>query len=305
MLAFYLFLLVVPFAFGAEHHFYWNTSNPIWDSDDPTLTVRLWDRIRIHCPRPDPDHKHVFIRVYQVSEFSASDCILESGKQQVLLCDGKHRPSTVVTIRSRSATPNALTFEPLSSYYWISTSSGDEKGLERQMNGLCKTNNMRLRVDVMDTTETTTRSTTTTTPSTTTTTTSTTTTTEEPDVPRFVPVHYPPARSVPETNFLANLPENVDKKQLADVFEMARKGRTGTFRHTDSEEKKSTWDPVSIGIYNGYRGNQENILYDSIGAEEVTYQVHEEDSHIYAHLASSSSSSLWSLFISCFLVLLF
>lgn len=90
--------------------------------------------------------------------------MLETGKQQVVLCNGESSSSlsTIITVRPYSSTPNALIFG-IGQYYWISrsrllstmqlflaTSNGRSEGIDRTMYGLCKTHQMRLKLDVSE-----------------------------------------------------------------------------------------------------------------------------------------------------------
>lgn len=115
-----------------------------------------YDQVNIVCPLYDRNHHPVesdtekFV-IYHVKKEEYDTCQIMSAHPRIIArCD---KPYTLlyftISFRPFSPTPGALEFHPGKDYYFISTSSKTD--LHRRMDGMCRTNNMRLVFKVADT----------------------------------------------------------------------------------------------------------------------------------------------------------
>lgn len=140
---------------------YWNTTNPIFlisNTDhiidvNKATTAHQHDQINIVCPQYEPHtppeimERHV---IYNVEKEEYDTCRILNPKPRIVAYCTEPLKERIFTIsfRSFSPMPNTLEFHPGKSYYFISTSSGDD--LHRRVGGYCTNNNMKVVFKVAD-----------------------------------------------------------------------------------------------------------------------------------------------------------
>ncbi|GAV04331.1 hypothetical protein RvY_14628 [Ramazzottius varieornatus] len=149
---------------------YWNSSNPIFriDNTDHIIDVNKspqeYDRVNIYCPR-FPRHQSGGVTtsidagqnksgndgyyiIYNVSKEEYESCsVTNPSARRMVVCDNpsSDRLSYVtITFRPYSPTPNGPEFHAGHDYYFITTSTGTEAGLDNKFGGRCSSHNMRL-----------------------------------------------------------------------------------------------------------------------------------------------------------------
>ncbi|OQV25085.1 putative Ephrin-B2a [Hypsibius exemplaris] len=150
---------------------YWNSSNPIFriDNTDHIIDVNKspqeYDRVNIFCPRiprapvaldartsaggtdSDSAHNGYYI-IYNVSKEEYETCrVTNPTARRMLVCDNptSDRLSYVtITFRPFSPQPNGPEFHAGQDYYFITTSTGTEAGLDNKFGGRCLSHNMKL-----------------------------------------------------------------------------------------------------------------------------------------------------------------
>ncbi|CAF0856728.1 unnamed protein product [Didymodactylos carnosus] len=129
---------------------YWNSSNEIFSSVSPAiLYVHLGDKIDFICPKVTNELDPVeYSALYIVSKEAYEQCY-SNNYLPLMYCN---RPLETqiytITIAQFLPYPDALEFYEQKEYYFISTSNGYVDGIDQIYNGLCKTKNMRLILDI-------------------------------------------------------------------------------------------------------------------------------------------------------------
>uniref|UniRef100_A0AC35TZ19 Ephrin RBD domain-containing protein n=1 Tax=Rhabditophanes sp. KR3021 TaxID=114890 RepID=A0AC35TZ19_9BILA len=130
----------------------WDSSNSIFNENnsDHIIQAHLMDKIKINCPASTEHHRHyIYSKLYVVSKFGYDHCSLYDSKL-IGTCQNPSTESSVnIVFRDVSPLPGALLFKPGEIYYLISTSNGTLNGIDNSEDGICKTNNMRLKFEII------------------------------------------------------------------------------------------------------------------------------------------------------------
>ena len=127
----------------------WNSSNKVFQNKPPVLNVRLGDTIDFLCPHSNQSSAE-YNTLYLVSEIDFNLC-LTNNYQALLRCNqpqASHPLIYTLSISKYLPYPNMPEFVDGRSYYFISTATGQRTGLDQTYDGLCRTKNLRLIVDV-------------------------------------------------------------------------------------------------------------------------------------------------------------
>lgn len=129
----------------------WNSSNKFFQNTPSVLNVRLGDTIDFLCPHSNQSSSSLeYNTLYLVSEIDYNLC-LTNNYQALLRCNQPHSSKPLIYTLSISKYlpyPNMPEFVDGRSYYFISTATGQRTGLNQTYDGLCRTKNLRLVVDV-------------------------------------------------------------------------------------------------------------------------------------------------------------
>lgn len=150
----YIFFNIIPISFGQNrrrqnYQIEWNSSNPFFQSKPPVLNVRLGDIIDFLCPH-NQSSSIEYNTLYLVSEIDYNLCFTKN-YQPLFRCDQSNtskRSIYTLSISKYLPYPNMPEFLDGRSYYFISTSNGQLTGIDQTFDGLCRTKNFRLIVDV-------------------------------------------------------------------------------------------------------------------------------------------------------------
>ncbi|KAK0416347.1 hypothetical protein QR680_012431 [Steinernema hermaphroditum] len=134
----------------------WNSRNPFFsefrkpNGASAVVKAELFDELTIHCPFSGGQSPTEVSKIYMVSDMAYLNCQLDSSAELFLSCDQPNKPKNrKVVFRPYSPLPNGLEFAAGKSYYLISTSNGSFSGISNQHHGLCASDSLRLRVDVL------------------------------------------------------------------------------------------------------------------------------------------------------------
>jgi ephrin-B len=147
-------LALVDLGAAVHTHFvYWNSTNPVFRTDNADHVVDVnsgnlpweYDQLNIICPSSEEQHV-----IYSVSREEYMDCRVTSPRPKIVaICN---RPKRflyfTITFRSFSPTPGGLEFKPGHTYYLISTANS--RDLHRRVGGYCSSHNMRMIFNVAD-----------------------------------------------------------------------------------------------------------------------------------------------------------
>lgn len=134
----------------------WSTSNtqfqPTSNRKYLELTGQIGDNIDLICPKQDQSSAE-YLTIYKVSTKEEFDnCYINPNNRQtvpILKCD---KPQAAVKFTlffiKFSPVPFALEFEEGKTYYFLTTSSGDAKGLDYMTGGLCNKFNMKFSIKI-------------------------------------------------------------------------------------------------------------------------------------------------------------
>lgn len=130
----------------------WNSSNAFFQTSSAVLNVRLGDTIDFLCPQYNQSSSPSveYNTIYLVSEIDYNLCYTQN-YQPLLRCDqpfSSKRAIYTLSISKYLPYPNMPEFVDGRSYYFISTSNGLKTGINQKFDGLCRTKNFRLIVDV-------------------------------------------------------------------------------------------------------------------------------------------------------------
>ncbi|CAF3683930.1 unnamed protein product [Adineta steineri] len=128
----------------------WNSSNTFFQSKLSVLNVRLGDTVDFICPHYNHSSSMEYNTLYLVSEIDYNLCFTEN-YQPLFRCDQPYSSKPLIYTLSISKYlpyPNLPEFFDGHSYYFISTSNGQQTGINQKFDGLCRTKNFRLIVDV-------------------------------------------------------------------------------------------------------------------------------------------------------------
>ncbi|XP_072349255.1 ephrin-B1-like [Scyliorhinus torazame] len=124
------------------------------DAKGYVLYPQIGDRIDLICPQSVPParhstHEYEYYRLYLVTEEQAELCDTVLSPTVLLTCN-KPDQITRFTIKFQEFSPNlwGLEFKPQQDYYIITTSKGDEGGLENRHGGACNTKKMKVTLKV-------------------------------------------------------------------------------------------------------------------------------------------------------------
>ncbi|CAJ0932976.1 unnamed protein product, partial [Mesorhabditis belari] len=130
----------------------WTTTNPIFEisNNAHVLNAQIGDRLSIVCPQPTNIDHYEYSVIYAVSAEEYHQCYLGANPHRVGACDSPNSPQSLsIVFRQFSPTPGGLEFQPAHTYYFITTSTGTPHGIDRRRGGLCETNKMKLKVDIL------------------------------------------------------------------------------------------------------------------------------------------------------------
>uniref|UniRef100_A0A914ZV71 Ephrin RBD domain-containing protein n=1 Tax=Parascaris univalens TaxID=6257 RepID=A0A914ZV71_PARUN len=152
----YLLIVVIEYAFARRlPDLYWNSTNPIFrdtQHEPADIDAEKMDSLVIHCPTfnlSTPIEKTEQMIIYRVSRFGYENCALDETAKVVGRCADPYVPLTIRTVfRQFTPLPSGLEYSPGSTYYFISTSDGTEKGIDVTAGGLCLSKQLRLRVHI-------------------------------------------------------------------------------------------------------------------------------------------------------------
>ena len=130
----------------------WNSSNSFFNSTPAVLNARLGDTIDFLCPQYNRSSSLSveYNTIYLVSEIDYNLCFTEN-YQPLIRCDqpfNSERLIYTLSISKYLPYPNMPEFVDGHSYYFISTSTGEKTGINQKFDGLCRTKNVRLIIDV-------------------------------------------------------------------------------------------------------------------------------------------------------------
>ncbi len=128
----------------------WYSSNSLFQYKPSVLNVRLGDTIDFLCPHSNQSSSIEYNTLYLVSEIDYNLCFTEH-YQPLIRCDQPYSPQRLIYTLSISKYlpyPNMPEFSDGHSYYFISTSNGQKTGVNQKFDGLCRTKNFRLIIDV-------------------------------------------------------------------------------------------------------------------------------------------------------------
>ncbi|XP_078393298.1 ephrin-B3-like, partial [Cetorhinus maximus] len=124
------------------------------DAKGYVLYPQIGDRIDLICPQSVPPGTHStedyeYYRLYLVTQEQAERCDTVMSPTVLLTCD-KPDQITRFTIKFQEFSPNlwGLEFKPQQDYYIITTSEGNEEGLENRHGGACDTKKMKVTLKV-------------------------------------------------------------------------------------------------------------------------------------------------------------
>ncbi len=132
---------------------YWNSSNIFFHSF-AFLTVHLGDLIDFICPyytsNEYSNDKLEYNTLYLVSEYDYYHCNTTNYSPLLICHQPFHNQRFIYTlsISKYLPYPNLPEFDEGQFYYFISTSSGRLSNIDQRYDGLCKTKNMKLIVNV-------------------------------------------------------------------------------------------------------------------------------------------------------------
>lgn len=150
------FVNIMPMTFSQyhrrrqNHQIEWNSSNLFFENQPSVLNVRLGDTIDFLCPHANHSSSLEYNTLYLVSEIDYNLC-LTNNYQVLLHCNQPYASKRLIYTLSISKYlpyPNMPEFSDGRSYYFVSTSTGERTGMNQTYDGLCRTKNLRLIVDV-------------------------------------------------------------------------------------------------------------------------------------------------------------
>ncbi len=136
----------------------WTSTNekfkPTSASNYLRLNGQIGDNIDLVCPKSDSSMDGLnYLTIYKVgSKEEFDNCIINPNNRQtvpILRCD---KPQSAVKFTlffiKFSPVPFALEFEEDKEYYFLTTSSGEQKGLNYMTGGLCNKFNMKFSIKI-------------------------------------------------------------------------------------------------------------------------------------------------------------
>ncbi|XP_070199549.1 ephrin-B2-like isoform X2 [Littorina saxatilis] len=136
---------------------YWNSTNPMFHSDnnDHVIDINLGDSIDIICPHyTDHTTPYEYYIVYMVDKMNYDSCVINDTTQKMKIINCS-RPNTTkphfftLLVRDYQPIPGIPDFSEGESYYFISTSGGQEKELDNQYQGACYSQKMKMILRVV------------------------------------------------------------------------------------------------------------------------------------------------------------
>ena len=147
-----LFRLISSHSSRFNLQFHWNSSNPFFQKSG-FLTVYLGDLIDFLCPHYPSNHEEKSIEyntLYLVNEEDYHRCQTVD-YQPLLICNKPLDSARLIYTLSVSKYlpyPNVPEFDVGQMYYFISTSSGLFSQIDQRHDGLCRTKNFKLVLNV-------------------------------------------------------------------------------------------------------------------------------------------------------------
>ncbi|GMT14262.1 hypothetical protein PFISCL1PPCAC_5559, partial [Pristionchus fissidentatus] len=121
---------------------YWNSTNPHLES-----CSAIDDLVDIRCPSGKTNEQVI---IYRVSKVEYDECRLGDSPKEVGRCvDPKAETKLKIAFRMFQPNPFALTYQPDTTYYFISTSTGSPNGLTNREGGLCTTHALKMKMNVV------------------------------------------------------------------------------------------------------------------------------------------------------------
>ncbi|VDM98036.1 unnamed protein product [Thelazia callipaeda] len=103
------------------------------------------DRIRFICSTNGAE----WAAIHRVNEQKAMECHSpQKFKDSLVGICSRANDSIIIRLREIPMLPNEMSYKSDHNYFFITTSTGDKDGLENNVGGLCRTNNMRLKIRV-------------------------------------------------------------------------------------------------------------------------------------------------------------
>ncbi|KAK6111436.1 Ephrin family protein [Brugia pahangi] len=142
---------IVPLMTSATiYNISWISTNPLFSSGRNNIpsfmeNLKVNDRIRFSCSTNGTEQT----AIHRVNERGALNCRGPAKFINSLIgtCM-KANDSVIIRLREIPMLPNEMTYKPDHDYFFITTSTGDKDGLENDEGGLCRTENMRLKIRV-------------------------------------------------------------------------------------------------------------------------------------------------------------
>ncbi|EGT51471.1 hypothetical protein CAEBREN_08149 [Caenorhabditis brenneri] len=308
----------------------YDTNHESFRNEHPTIEVRMGDVVRFVCPDNADRDEGEYLIVYEVTEFSMTDCALESTATEIIKCgvDTKKAPepkNVAHLIRQLNPLPNGKEYITGQTYYYMTTSSGKANGLNHRMVGLCGTRNMRIAMKVLPSQPTPAPYVKPMTPTrrqedfVTKSSAEMTDGQEDEDsendnahlLPRDLDVASNPKFRRPSQFEQAAASAGVHDKQLFKVIQMAKEGKTGTFENekianSHSSLERDQWNPVNVQyvtdlMNTAFKNAEDRISYQ----RDDDFMIHEENDIAMKTLGYSSSvSSIPTLFVILLVALL-
>ncbi|XP_078490587.1 ephrin [Ciona intestinalis] len=131
---------------------YWNSANPLWDSETRLINVAINDRLDIICPRRgrDEGEELFYYKLYLVSKEDFKRCNASNNdRRRLITCNVPDREKKYTFyFQEISPSPWGIEFQPDETYYVISTSDGTKSGIGSLQGGVCTRMNMKLELRV-------------------------------------------------------------------------------------------------------------------------------------------------------------
>ncbi|PVD34052.1 hypothetical protein C0Q70_05314 [Pomacea canaliculata] len=135
---------------------YWNSSNTMFQgsNNDNIIEAHIGDSIEIYCPHyKDDSGAWEYYIVYMVDQLNYETCVINNTQQKFKILNCSKPNSTephyyTLWILDFQSIPGNPDFKEGESYFFISTSGGQKSNIDNQFEGMCKTHNMRMILQV-------------------------------------------------------------------------------------------------------------------------------------------------------------
>ena len=154
-----LLIIVIPAVSSMSNRLeplHWSANNPLFaqsaNRNHLDLSAHIGDSIDLVCPK-NTQQGAEYLTIYKVgSKYEFDNCIINPNNEYtvpILKCD-KPQANVKFTLFfvKFSPVPFASEFEEGKEYYFLSTSSGQLKGLNYMTGGVCKQHNMKFSIRI-------------------------------------------------------------------------------------------------------------------------------------------------------------